>query len=72
METRVIKGKTHYLHHAALFRGYVSRRLTEPLYEEYDGRFGRGFKELLPNKDSSQYSYVRYWILDESSAEAVA
>nr|DAM93902.1 MAG TPA: hypothetical protein [Caudoviricetes sp.] len=44
-------------------RGYVSRRLSEPLYEEYNGRFGGGFRELIPNWDSSQYSYVRYWIV---------
>lgn len=40
-----------------------SRRLSEPLYEEYNARFGEGFRELIPNWDSSQYSYVRYWIV---------
>lgn len=60
--TRKINGKKCYEHHTSTFRGYVSRRLTAPLYEEYDGRFGKGFRELIPNWDSSQYSYVRYWI----------
>ena len=62
MKTRVINGISCREHHTATFRGYVSRRLSEPLYEAYDGRFGKGYRELLPNRDSSQYSYVRYWI----------
>ena len=57
-----INGVACYEHHTSLFRGYVSRRLPEPLYEAYDGRFGKGYRELIPNWDSSQYSYVRYWI----------
>lgn len=60
--TKKINGVECREHHTSTFRGYISRRLSEPLYEEYDGRFGRGFKELIPNWDSSQYSYVRYWI----------
>lgn len=62
METRVIAGKNHYLHHNALFRGYVSRRRSTPLYEKYDGKFGKGFRELRANYASTQYSIVVYWI----------
>ena len=61
--TRKINGIACREHHTATIRGYVSRRLSEPLYEEYNGRFGKGFRELIPNWDSSQYSYVRYWIV---------
>ena len=61
--TRKINGTECREHHTATIRQYVSRRLPEPLYEEYNDRFGRGFKEFIPNWDSSQYSYVRYWIV---------
>ena len=57
-----INGVACYEHHTATIRQYVSRRLTAPLYEVYDGKFGKGFRELIPNWDSSRYSYVRYWI----------
>jgi hypothetical protein len=71
METRIINGNACRLHHTALFRGYISRQIEKPIYEEYDGRFGRGFKELRPNRESTQYSIVVYWIL-EDTVEAVA
>lgn len=69
METRTIRGIKCYYHHTATTRRYVSRRKENPeepgalgYYEEYSGRFGEGFAEYTPNHNSSQYSYITYWI----------
>ena len=55
-DTRIIRGTKCYYHHTATTRRYVSRRKENPeepgrlgYYEEYKGRFGEGFVELLPN-----------------------
>lgn len=53
-----------YEHHESTWRGYVSRKLSPeelPVYP-YTGKFGRGFKVLLPNWESTNYSRVKYFI----------
>ena len=53
-----------YEHHEATCRGYISRKLVPeelPVYP-YAGRFGRGFRVLLPNWESTNYSRVKYFI----------
>lgn len=58
-----------YEHHEATWRGYLSRRLSPeelPVYP-YTGKFGKGFKVLLPNWGSTNYSRVKYFIYKEES-----
>ena len=53
-------------HHTATVRIYVSRKPdSEGRYgytELYEGRYGRGVRLLLPNTQSTMYSYVEYWV----------
>ena len=49
------------LHHAALNRGYISRK-SEGTVVDYKGYFGKGFKVFLPNWDSTRYCVVAYYI----------
>lgn len=51
-------------HHTSLFRGYVSRK-AEPKVEEYSGAFGTGYVVRYPNRKSTQYSYITYYITSE-------
>ena len=56
-----------YEHHESTCRGYISRKLSLdelPVYP-YTGRFGRGFRALLPNWESTNYSRVKYFIYKE-------
>lgn len=56
-----------YEHHESTWWGYVSRKLSLdelPVYP-YTGRFGKGFKVLLPNWESTSYSRVKYFIYRE-------
>lgn len=53
-----------YEHHEATFKGYVSRKLSaaELPVIPYKGKFGTGFKVLLPNWESTNYSRVKYFL----------
>lgn len=56
-----------YEHHESTFRGYISRKLNDnelPVLP-YKGKFGKGFKVLLPNWESTNYSRVKYFIYKE-------
>lgn len=56
-----------YEHHEATCRGYLSRKLSPeelPVYP-YTGKFGKGFKVLLPNWGSTNYTRVKYFIYKE-------
>lgn len=56
-----------YEHHESTCRCYISRKLAPdelPVYP-YTGKFGRGFKVLLPNWESTNYSRVKYFIYKE-------
>ena len=48
--------------HTSLFRGYVSR-VDDPSVVPYKGRFGEGYALLSPNWDSTNYSYITYYVL---------
>ena len=59
-----------YEHHESTCLGYISRKLSPeevPVYP-YTGKFGRGFKVLLPNWESARYSRVKYFIYREEKA----
>ena len=49
-------------HHEATARGYVSRKKKTVTVEPYAGKFGEGFKVLLPDWRSTSYCKVYYWI----------
>lgn len=53
-----------YEHHESTFKGYISRKLSvdELPVLPYKGKFGVGFKVLLPNWESTKYSRVKYFI----------
>jgi hypothetical protein len=51
-------------HHSAYARGYVSR-VNYPDVKQYDGKYGRGVKVLLPNHKSTRYAVVEYYIREE-------
>ena len=51
-------------HHSAYARGYVSR-VNYPDVRQYDGRYGRGYKVLLPSRNSTRYAVVEYYIQTE-------
>ena len=52
---------TMKLHHTALTRGYVSRKI-EGVVEEYNGRFGKGYVIKKPCFKSTRYYYKEYYI----------
>lgn len=56
-----------YEHHESTFRGYISRKISadELPVLPYKGKFGTGFKVLLPNWKSTNYSRVKYFIYKE-------
>lgn len=56
--------QTHKLSHTSLARGYVSRKNKEGIKIKYEGRFGKGYKVLKPNFESTRYCYVSYYIED--------
>jgi len=47
--------------HTSYFRGYVSRKSSGEIVP-YKGRFGEGKALLTPNWQSSQYSYITYYL----------
>ena len=51
-------------HHSAYFRGYVSR-VDYPDVKQYDGKYGRGVKVLLPSHRSTRYAVAEYYIQTE-------
>ena len=54
------EGTVRY-HHTACHRGYVSRRGWGEVVP-YSGRFGVGYKLLMPRWDTSSHVWVRYYI----------
>ena len=68
-EKCVWNGKEGYFryHHAASYRGYVSRKKEGVVNNfNYNGRFGKGVTVLTPNFDSTQYCYIEYYIFEEA------
>lgn len=60
-----IIGAARY-HHSALRAGYISRKL-ECVIEDYNGKFGQGFRVLYPNYRSTRYMIVQYYILEKAT-----
>ena len=48
-------------HHTSSVRTYVSRK-TKGYVEEYKGKFGEGYTVTEPNKDSTTYSFITYYV----------
>lgn len=48
-------------HHTSLTRGYISTK-SEGEILPYSGRFGKGYKVLTHNPQSTLYCYVTYWV----------
>lgn len=53
--------KNYKFHHHALARGYVSRK-HDPQILPYNGRFGKGYKVVAPNYNSTRYCWVLYYV----------
>ena len=56
-----LKDAGYTLRKRSLNRGYVSRRTAGTL-EAYQGKYGTGYKWLLPNYCSNRYMTVEYWV----------
>lgn len=63
LQTLVANGKIRELH-TSYFRGYVRRTGGLPEPSAYNGKFGKGFTTRQPNFDSTQYSFVTYFIFN--------
>ena len=50
-----------YHHHSAWARGYVSRK-NSGWGEEYNGRFGAGYKVHKPTKKSTRFHVIEYYV----------
>lgn len=52
------------LYQTALTRGYISRKKKDSdlVCDEYTGKYGKGYKVLKPNFNSTKYCVVEYWI----------
>lgn len=57
----IINGVKHYQHHTSMHRGYVSVKSNGEV-EKYNGRFGKGYKILKHNPDSTTYCICVYVI----------
>lgn len=55
-----LKAEGYTLRKRSLNRGYVSRKTAGTL-EAYQGKYGTGYKWLLPNYRSNHYMTVEYW-----------
>lgn len=62
MTEKNLINKGYHLHHTALSRGYISRKLKNGIVEAYNGRFGEGFAVLKPNYESTRYHFISYYV----------
>lgn len=62
LETMVDEGKLRE-HHTSYFRGYVSRK-SDGYVEPYHGHFEEGYVLRSPNWNSTNYSYITYYIFN--------
>ena len=56
-----LKDAGYTLRKRSLNRGYVSRKTAGTL-DAYQGKYGVGYKWLLPNYCSNRYMIVEYWV----------
>lgn len=62
MTTNQLKTSTeYYIHHTASRRGYISWK-SEGEVREYKGKFGEGYTLETPRFDTTQYTYITYYI----------
>lgn len=57
-----IESEGYAFSHEALHRGYFTRKGNLAKVIPYQGRFGGGFKVILPNYNSTNYVRVMYFI----------
>ena len=55
-----LKDAGYTLRKRSLNRGYISRKTAGTL-DVYKGKYGVGYKWLLPNYNSNRYMTVEYW-----------
>lgn len=60
----LINNPNYKLHHTSSRRGYLSRKSQGRVYE-YNGRFGKGYILETPRFDTTQYTYISYFILKD-------
>jgi len=60
LKNKVKAGKVKQLH-TALANEYVSRK-TNGYVREYQGRYGKGFALLSPNRHSNNFSFITYFV----------
>lgn len=60
LEAKVAAGEINKLH-TSYTRQYVSRKSVGRVVP-YKGRFGEGFALLSPNRESSRYSFITYYV----------
>lgn len=58
---RELKKNGYVKHHTAYGSRYVSCK-TDGYLEEYEGRFGKGYKWFLPCIDSTRHCYISYYV----------
>ena len=56
-----LKDAGYTLRKISLNRGYISRKTAGTL-DAYKGKYGVGYKWLLPNYNSNRYMIVEYWV----------
>lgn len=61
LKSKVETGELRY-HHSATRRGYVSRKNPDGVIEKYNGKFGTGYKRILPRWDTTCYVTVEYYV----------
>lgn len=59
--TELRTNSNYKLHHTASRRGYLSRKCDGKV-EPYNGRFGKGFIQVTPRFDTTQYVDISYYI----------
>lgn len=57
---KLLKAEGYKLQKTSLARGYISRK-TSGYLEAYSGKYGIGYKWLLPNYNSNRFMTVEYW-----------
>lgn len=60
LNAKVAAGELKELH-TSYVRCYVSRN-SGGIVRPYNGKFGNGYVLLSPNRDSSRYSYITYYV----------
>lgn len=57
---KALTAEGYKLQKTSLARGYISRK-TLGYLEAYSGKYGIGYKWLLPNYNSNRFMTVEYW-----------